>query len=237
MVYSALRGAAIRLLRLPAGPPDPPPGGKVVRTFNASPRYLHYCLLAVWVGSGIVFAIAGVMAVFAATQGGGWSIAAAVFAFLGLVAASFGYVATRLEFEMRFYILTDRSLRIREGVLFLRESTLTFANVQNLRIKRGPLQQIFGISDVLVDTAGGAGGTKDVEGQAMKQGHRGTIMGIENPAEIRNLVMDLLRRYRDAGLGDPDDHAHGTKHHAEDAEMWREILAEVKALRKVMLTK
>jgi membrane protein YdbS with pleckstrin-like domain len=230
-VYSALRGAAIRLLRLPAGPPDPPPGGRVVRTFNASRRYLHYCLLTIWVAAGILFIVAGVMAVLAAVEGKGWIIGSAVFAFLGVLEAFTGYVATRLEYEMRFYILTDRSLRIREGVLFLRESTLTFANVQNLRIKRGPLQQVFGISDVLVDTAGGAGGTKDVEGQAMKQGHRGTIKGIENPAEVRDLVMDLLRKYRDAGLGDPDDHRHAAAPNEDEGERLREILAEVKALR------
>lgn len=234
MVYSALRGAAIRLLRLPSGPPDPPPGGKVVRTFNASRRYLHYCLLTIWIAAGILFLVAGFMAVMSAVEGKGWIVGAAVFAVLGFLEAFIGYVATRLEYEMRFYILTDRSLRIREGVLFLRESTLTFANVQNLRIKRGPLQQIFGISDVLVDTAGGAGGTKDVEGQAMNQGHRGTIKGIENPAEVRDLVMDLLRRYRDAGLGDPDDHRHAAPAHDDDEERLREILGEVRALRKVM---
>ena len=232
MAYSALRGAAIRLLRLPPGPPEPPPGGAVVRVFNASPRFLSYRLLGVWIGSGVLLAVAAVLAVGALAVGWGLFVAAAAVALFAITALVIGYVTNRLEFEMRYYILTDRSLRIREGVVFMRESTLTFANVQNLRIRRGPIQQLFGISDVLVDTAGGAGGGKDDDGHRMDRGHRGTIQGIENPTEVRDLVMDLLRRYRDAGLGDPDDHARPAA--TESLDRMREVLAEVKALRAAL---
>ena len=233
-MYSALRAAAIRFLRLPVGPPNPPPGGAIIRVFNASPKFLTYRLLPVWIGSGVLFAVAVGVAVFAAAAGWIWFIVAALLALLALCYFVTGYVTNRLEFEWRHYILTDRSVRIREGVIFLKESTLTFANVQNLRIRKGPIQQLFGIADVLVDTAGGAGGGKDEAGHAMQRGHRGTIQGIENPTEIRDLVMGLLKKYRDAGLGDPDDHRHSAPAHEEDAERMREILAEVKALRAAL---
>ena len=233
-MYSALRAAAIRILRLPVGPPNPPPGGAIVRVFNASPKFLAYRLLPVWIGSGVLVAVAAGVAAFAAVEGWGWFVVAALLALIAAFCAVTGYVTNRLEFEWRHYILTDRSVRIREGVVFLKESTLTFANVQNLRTRQGPIQRLFGISDVLVDTAGGAGGGKDDDGHAMQKGHRGTIQGIENPAEIRDLVMTLLRKYRDAGLGDPDDPGHAPKAHEEDVERLREILVEVKALRKAM---
>lgn len=233
MVYSALREAAIRLLKLPVGPPNPPPGGTVVRIFNASPRFLSYRLLPVWIGSGILVAVAIVVALVAAVQSWVWLVASGFLLLLAAVFGISGYVTTRLEYEWRHYILTDRSVRIRGGVIFLKESTLTFANVQNLRIRKGPIQQLFGIADVLVDTAGGAGGGKDAEGHAMERGHRGAIQGIENPSEIRDLVMTLLRKYRDAGLGDPDDPSHG-KPHEDEGERLREILVEVKALRAAL---
>ena len=234
MVYRALRRAAIGILKLPEGPPTPPPGGTIVRVFNASPRFLTYRLLPIWIGSGALLLVAGALAVgsiFEAPVLMGVAVAVGI---VGLGVFVVGTVTNRLEFEWRYYILTDRSVRIREGVIFLKESTLTFANVQNLRIRKGPIQQLFGIADVLVDTAGGAGGGKDDEGNAMQRGHRGTIQGIENPTEIRDLVLGLLRKYRDAGLGDPDDHSHGSKPREEDAERFREILAEVKALRTAL---
>jgi len=40
----------------------------------------------------------------------------------------FTYALARLEFEQHWYIVTDRSLRIRTGVLSLTESTMRFAN-------------------------------------------------------------------------------------------------------------
>jgi len=45
--------------------------------------------------------------------------------------------------------------------------------------------------------------------------------------------MTLLRKYRDAGLGDPDDSSHG-KPHEDDEERLQEILVEVKALRAAL---
>ncbi len=68
------------------------------------------------------------------------------------------YATTRLNFDLRWYVITDRSLLIREGVWVTREITLSFANAQNVRVTQGPLQRFFGFSNVEVDTAGGGGG-------------------------------------------------------------------------------
>lgn len=234
MAYNTIRRATIRLLALPEGPPESPPGGAVVRTFNASRKYLHYRLLGPMLGAAILFLV-GIGLAVASRSEGIILLAAALAVMLGaLLVAVVGYIANRLEYDLRYYILTDRSLRIREGVIFLRESTLTFANVQNLRIRKGPIQQLFGIADVLVDTAGGAGGGKDPEGNAMLKGHRGTIQGIENPTEVRDLVLGLLKKYRDAGLGDPDDAHQAAPADDSAQERLREILAEVKGLRAVL---
>ena len=231
-MYKTIRDATVHLLALPQGAPEPPPGGAVVRTFNASPKYLSYRLLAVWIGGAALLLAAGALAIGALFEGWALALAAAAVGAAGVAVLVLGYVTNRIEFDLRYYILTDRSLRIREGVFFLRESTLTFANVQNLRIRKGPIQQLFGIADVLVDTAGGAAGGKNAEGQAMQKGHRGTIQGIENPAEVRDLVLSLLKKYRDAGLGDPDDALAPAQE--TSVEAMREVLGEVRLLRKAL---
>ena len=130
-------------------------------------------------------------------------LAAAIF----LGQAGLTFFSLRLNYEMRWYKVTDRSLRIRAGVWSVREMTMTFANVQNITVSQGPLERLFGISDVKVDSAGG-GGSAGSHGESHGQSlHVATFRGVDNPEEIRDLMLQRLRRLRDAGLGDPDDAA------------------------------
>jgi membrane protein YdbS with pleckstrin-like domain len=147
-----------------------------------------------------------------------------------------GYVLIRLEYDLRYYVITDRSLRIRHGVWTIDEITLTYANVQHLEIRQGPIQQMLGIADVVVRTAGGSG---PINPQAPRQakGHRGTLRGIENAREIRDQITALLRRYRHAGLGDPEERQRTDKVLLSSAalERLREIRDALRAWRQASL--
>ena len=115
------------------------------------------------------------------------------------------YFATRLDFDQRYYVLTDRSLRVRSGALIVTEMTVTHANVQNLSVAQGPLQKLFGIADLEVQTAGGGA----AQGKHKHDtGHSIRFSGIENAPEVRDRVLAYLRQHggKSAGLGDPDDH-------------------------------
>jgi membrane protein YdbS with pleckstrin-like domain len=130
-----------------------------------------------------------------------------------LLQLPFSFAVARLDYEMRWYIVTDRSLRIREGIMRIREMTLTFANVQNISIRQGPLQRLLGIADVVVRTAGGGGSSEEhgsSSGTAGASMHIGKLRAVDNAVEVRDLILERLRRWRDSGLGDPDDrhHAH-----------------------------
>ncbi|HAV62851.1 MAG TPA: hypothetical protein DCY13_10850 [Verrucomicrobiales bacterium] len=119
----------------------------------------------------------------------------------------FTFYLVKFDYELRWYIITDRSLRIRSGVWDIREMTMTFANIQNTSVQQGPLQRLLGISDVMVRTAGGGSAT-EAQGQHRGAGemmHIGYFHGVENAGEIRDLLKERLRRYRDTGLGDPDE--------------------------------
>jgi membrane protein YdbS with pleckstrin-like domain len=237
-VYSPIRNLLLRMLRVPSTPPEPPPGSDTfVRTFRASRRFLQYRLVLVYTG-----ALVALLAEFLPLTAGfftphpiAWIIAGFVAVMAGL-ALFFGYFVIRLEYEMRHYILTDRSLRIRQGAWIVRESTLTFANVQNIRIVRGPLQQLFGIADVIVDTAGGGSGIKEQNGEMSAGQHRGAIRGIENAPEVRDLILRLLKQYKDAGLGDPEDHRRqAAPAEPQKEERLREILDEIRGLRTALV--
>lgn len=112
------------------------------------------------------------------------------------------YAIRRLDFEMRWYVVTDRSLRIRTGVWSVQESTMSFANLQQVEVSQGPLQRLLGLADVKVQSAGGS---DNPHGKPQDDLHTGHFHGVDNAHEIRDLIQDRLRRFRESGLGDPDE--------------------------------
>jgi membrane protein YdbS with pleckstrin-like domain len=112
------------------------------------------------------------------------------------------YIAIHLRYDTTWYVLSERSLRIRRGIWIINETTITYENVQNLKIDQGPLQRFFGISNVVVETAGGGGGAHGQHGESLSAGHHGLIEGVAEAREIRDLILSQLRRSTTGGLGD-----------------------------------
>jgi membrane protein YdbS with pleckstrin-like domain len=142
----------------------------------------------------------------------------------------------RLDYQLRWYVVTDRAARLREGVLSLTEMTFTLVNVQDIRIHQGPLQRLLGIADVELRTAGGsdASAAHPGHGSAPSRNlHLARFRGVDNAELIRDLVLERMRRARDAGLGDPDDAGAETEAAGPSAleRAARELMAESAALR------
>ena len=115
------------------------------------------------------------------------------------------FAAVRLDYEQRWYIVTDRSLRLRSGLWQVQELTMSFANLQQVTVTQGPLQRLLGLANVQVQTAGGGGGKPNEENHESL--HTAEFHCVENAPEIRDLILDRLRLFRATGLGDPDDQA------------------------------
>lgn len=160
----------------------------------------------------------------------------AVVGFVILIPATFA--AVRLDYDYRWYLVTDRSLRIRTGIWKLKESTMSFANLQQVEVSQGPLQRLLGIADVRVTSAGGGGGKSDGSGRPHDSMHEAVFHGVDNAFELRDLILDRLRRFREAGLGDPDEPTEldpvadvRATSHGDALAAAREVLAEARALR------
>ncbi|GIW82706.1 MAG: hypothetical protein KatS3mg105_4513 [Gemmatales bacterium] len=219
MIYNLLKSLLLTLFKAPSGPPEPPAGSPdSVKVFRASKNYLFYKLVqlgivaAFFVGFWLIVLIATLLD----RQTPRWfTHLLIVIGVLILIGIAVAYFLTRLEYDMRYYIITDRSLRIREGVLVIKEITLTYANVQHLEIKQGPIQQLLGISDVYVRTAGGGATMVQPHQQgllsalAQPVGRRAVLRGVDNASAIRDQINALLKRYRHAGLGDPEERQRG----------------------------
>jgi uncharacterized membrane protein YdbT with pleckstrin-like domain len=230
----AFRDALLRLLLVP---PEPsiPGGSDRVRIFRAAPAYYRYRLV-LWflaqaaAGIGLIF---GLIAIAAALRLGdlprGVEILLTVTELLAWVVFVVQLPVTlaivHLDFELRWYILSDRSLRIREGIVAMREKTMTFANIQNVEVRQNPLQRILRIADVRVRSAGGGSGTSDSHGQMGDSLHEASFHGVDNAEEIRAAIAERVRLHRDAGLGDPDD-----DHYAEAGDQTPELLTAARQL-------
>lgn len=249
MADGALSGLIASVLKVPAEP-DPPAGSPgSVRVFNAAPGYYHY-RLATWalrqLGTAIGL-IVGLIWVaefdFAAVPFGvGVYRIVEGFAVAGYVLQlPVTFLLVRLDYRYRWYMTTDTSLRIREGITTVRERTMTYANIQNLSLKQGPIQRLFGISDLQVRTAGGGGADDSEHGKGghgdADNMHLGYFRGVDNADEIRNLILSEMKGMRDSGLGDPDEADQLTQTDARDDDLAaaaRELLSEARALRAAM---
>jgi membrane protein YdbS with pleckstrin-like domain len=238
------RDPLLRFLRVPPTPTPPP--GSPPRVFRAAPNF--YALRLIRFGLTQLLAVIGLFWAFwfvrIASQANAprlvivilqivetFGVAALIVQFVA------GWMLVRLDYELRWYMLSDRALRIREGIATVREKTMALANIQNISIRQGPLQRLLGIADVEVKTAGGGGGQgpeSHKKGSHTEPMHVAYFRGVDNPQQIRDLVAEGVRRQRDAGLGDPGDHHETPQHaaHGTTADAAAELLREARALRE-----
>jgi membrane protein YdbS with pleckstrin-like domain len=154
--------------------------------------------------------------------------AAALTAWLVFAASStVTFLSRRLNYRLRWYIVTDRSLRIRTGVFTVNELTMTYGNIQEIRVSAGPLQHVLGLADVEVHSAGGGGASRG------DSGHIGRFEGLSNANAVRDLMVERLRHYRDSGLGGDPAHSRVDADAAEIAAA-KAMLDEARALRTAL---
>lgn len=244
----SLRDRLLRFMRVPPRPHLPADDPALVRTFNAAPQYLTYKRLS-WAlkqAAALAGLIAGLIflrAVPAVASGrvhlGPWRVpdwflyngflVFEVFAWAGFIIQAVGsFLLLRLDWEQRWYLISDRSLRVREGIVRLHEKTTTFANIQNVSIRQGPLQRWFGIADVQVKSAGGGGGSKDGDGS--DDLHTVSLRGLADAARVRDTILDRARHGAgpDAETASP---APGPARPGQElAAAARELLAESRTL-------
>jgi uncharacterized membrane protein YdbT with pleckstrin-like domain len=246
-MFKAFREGCERVLRIP-GDPEPPPGDEArTQRFRAAPNYYKY-LLFVWglktAAGFVVLLTLEIGPLIAALELRHQDFLRALLIglpqiiillfFLGRLLA---LALVRLDFEKRWYLVTDRSLRLREGIVNVREMTITFANIQNISISQGPIQRALGIADLRVDTAGGASPARR-EHKGMPQSlHTAFFRGVDNANAIRELIQARLRELKDSGLGDYEERPLGAQPStmnvsaAQLLPALREVAAEAAALR------
>ncbi|MSR56164.1 MAG: PH domain-containing protein [Planctomycetaceae bacterium] len=203
-IYSGVWGVLVKWFKVPAKPPELPMlPGEIPDVFQPAEGFLRYLKFQFWIGltafDGAI--LIGWIAIVLASPKWGAVLALPALA-IAILPDIVAYIAIHLQYDTTWYVMTQRSLRIRRGIWTIRETTITFENVQNVTVNQGPVQRFFGIADVQVDTAGGGGHAAGKEQAGAGASHRGIIAGVADPQRIRDLILSRLRHSQTAGLGD-----------------------------------
>lgn len=208
LAYGGTLGFLARVLRVPLVPPSVPPGrSRWVRSFGPAQAFLRYLkiqYLLLFGFLGVVLLPLALLILVAMLRDGlvlGALLISVLFLLPAITWALVGYAALQFQFDTTWYVMTDRAIRLRSGIWVLKELTITFDNVQNVKIRQGPIQRWLGIGDVSMETA--AVGAVGQHGTTLPS--TAVVAGVANPQEIRDRIVERMRASRSAGLGDPDD--------------------------------
>lgn len=85
------------------------------------------------------------------------------------------------------YVIDDDTVKAQGGVLWKRYVTIPFTKITNLDITEGPVQRLFGIGTIHVQTAGASGQ------QTAKAELR--MLGISNLQEVKERIMERIKAF------------------------------------------
>lgn len=199
-LLQVLKPLFLPILKLDFTPPHLPEGSALVRTLKPSDKWLAYRSLTTLFGFFNQFIGLGIGLVAFVAKVGKWGLVlAAVALAIEFFVIGLALVTTRVDFELRHYLVGDRSLRVVQGAWRREEVTLSYANVQNLEVSQGPIERLFGFKSLTLSTAGA-----EQHQPGTENSHVVTLVGLEDAEAVRSLILGMLKQHRDTGLGDPE---------------------------------
>ncbi len=233
--YDGVWGILTRVFCVPRHAPVLPAfGPEEIVSRKPSAGFLRYLKFQFWVGvfvATVALTVASI-AILVAAPSAWYVLVPAAFAMLVFAVSVIAYLAIQLRYDTTWYVFSDRSMRLRRGIWLIRESTITFENIQNVSVSQGPLQRYFGIANLVVETAGG-GGAKTEPGAGLGM-HAGLIEGVAEATAIRDSIMTRVRATNTTGLGDEEPQAIASRQGWSPRHL--QVLREIRDLAKQAAT-
>ncbi len=107
-------------------------------------------------------------------------------------------------------LLTEKSLEVRSGVIFRKETTIPLDRITDLTVSQGPLMRWYGIHGITVETAG----------QTLVSGS-GNMPGVIDPYKFRQAVLDQRDKITDEAQSK-------SKAASENLLMERDLLKDIR---------
>jgi membrane protein YdbS with pleckstrin-like domain len=83
-----------------------------------------------------------------------------------------------------FYKITGKEITARSGVWFRKTSIVPHSRITNIDLTQGPVERLYGISTIIIQTAGYSGTHPYAEIK---------LAGLENPGEVEKVLQKFLK--------------------------------------------
>jgi len=100
---------------------------------------------------------------------------------LTLIGFPFIFLPLYFKYKTLRYKFDDEGISMRWGLLWQQEINLTYRRIQDIHVTRGLIERWLGLASVAVQTASGTSGAEM------------TIVGIKNPAQLRDFLYAKMR--------------------------------------------
>ena len=120
------------------------------------------------------------------------------------------------------YVIEADCVKAKRGVFWRKHVTVPFAKMTNLDVTQGPLERVFDIGTIHVQTAG-AGGQQG--GQAELK-----LLGIRELDAVKDMILERARGYAVSKVEQAQEKAT----QQSDSETLREMLRELTAIRRAL---
>ncbi len=121
------------------------------------------------------------------------------------------------------YQILPEEIVAKRGVIWKSEQRIPYFKITNVNVRRGPLERAFGLGKVGIQTAG-FGATSLAEER---------IAGLRDPEEIRELVMERIRRFGKEPIAITEAPTpRPTVRPVAEEELLKQILEELKKIRE-----
>ncbi|NOX97718.1 MAG: PH domain-containing protein [Nitrospirae bacterium] len=120
------------------------------------------------------------------------------------------------------YIIDSDSVKMRQGVFWRKRVTVPYAKITNIDVTQGPVQRMFNIGTIHIQTAG-AGGPQGAHAELK-------LVGVRDLDGLKDAIMERVRGYT---ISRPEE---TRKEIAEesDSKIFKHILKELTAIREVL---
>ncbi len=123
------------------------------------------------------------------------------------------------------YVINNECIKGKSGVFWKKYITIPFTKVTNLDITQGPLQRIFDIGTIHIQTAG-ASGQQTAKAEL-------SLLGVRNLEEVKESIMEKIRAYTLSGLSQPRQPITDQ----DKTQVFDRMLNELVAIRKALESK
>ncbi len=120
------------------------------------------------------------------------------------------------------YVIDSDSVKMKKGVFWKKRVTVPFTKITNLDVTQGPVQRVFDIGTIHVQTAG-AGGAQGAQAELK-------LLGVRDLDEVKDTIMERVRGYT---ILRPDEVKKKVVEES-DSEIFGRMLKELTVIREVL---